>query len=533
MNKSIYILTSTIGSEKFEFSVLLLKKMKQTNLKVGYFKPIVSSEEEKTRTKQGLSQLGVENSEVFLYSISQVMALQNQGKINEVFDSIIAQYKKIEQRCDVVLVEASDLTTDNFLFQSQWNTSIAKGLGIPVISVDRYVNFDQLQSRLTALIENNIPVIKQFVVGLQQNTLTEALLVDTHFLSEVSLSDALFQEVLKCVQAFVFEGKTSRMFQYEMIEKARKAQKHIVLPEGGDDRVLTAASKLASDKLVYLTVLGDEQYILNRAKVLSLNWDSQRIKIVDPVSSQNFELYAQKLHELRQSKGLDLEGAKKLMQDVSYYGTMMVYMGDADGMVSGAVNTTAHTIRPSLQFVKTKQGVNTVSSVFFMMLPDRVVVYADCAIVPNPTAEQLAEIAITSADTAQIFGIDPKVAMLSYSSGTSGSGPDVDKVREATEIVKTLRPDLCIDGPIQYDAAVDMKVGKSKMPTSPVAGRANVLIFPDLSAGNNAYKAVQRETRSLAIGPVLQGLRKPVNDLSRGALIGDIYNTVLITALQA
>ncbi|MFC2272746.1 MAG: phosphate acetyltransferase, partial [Capnocytophaga ochracea] len=246
------------------------------------------------------------------------------------------------------------------------------------------------------------------------------------------------------------------------------------------------------------------------------------------------DLYAvEKLYELRKSKGLELSQAKDLMLDSSYFGTMMVFLGDADGMVSGAVNTTAHTIRPSLQFVKTKPGVNTVSSVFFMLLHDRVLVYGDCAVVPNPTAEQLADIAISSADSAIAFGIEPKVALLSYSSGDSGSGADVDKVREATALVKERRPELLVEGPIQYDAAVDPKVGKQKMPNSPVAGQANVLIFPDLNTGNNTYKAVQRETGGLAIGPMLQGLKKPVNDLSRGALIPDIYNTVLITAIQS
>jgi phosphate acetyltransferase len=222
------------------------------------------------------------------------------------------------------------------------------------------------------------------------------------------------------------------------------------------------------------------------------------------------------------------------MLDVSYYGTMMVYKGEADGMVSGAVNTTAHTIKPALQFVKTRPGFNTVSSIFFMLLHDRVLVYGDCAIVPNPTAEQLAEIAMSSADSAKAFGITtPKVAMLSYSSGASGSGAEVEKVRAATGIVKEKRPDLLVEGPIQYDAAVDPVVGRSKMPNSPVAGQANVLIFPDLNTGNNTYKAVQRETGALAVGPMLQGLNKPINDLSRGATVDDIYNTVVITAIQS
>jgi phosphate acetyltransferase len=240
------------------------------------------------------------------------------------------------------------------------------------------------------------------------------------------------------------------------------------------------------------------------------------------------------LYELRKSKGLEITAAADLMTDSSYYGTMMVYKGDADGMVSGAAHTTAHTIKPALQFVKTRKGFNTVSSVFFMLLPDRVVLYGDCAIVPNPTAEQLAEIAISSADSAKTFGIDtPRVAMLSYSSGSSGTGEEVEKVRSATALVKERRPDILVEGPIQYDAAVDPVVGRSKMPGSEVAGQANVLIFPDLNTGNNTYKAVQRETGALAVGPMLQGLNKPINDLSRGATIEDIYNTVVITAIQS
>ena len=342
------------------------------------------------------------------------------------------------------------------------------------------------------------------------------------------------QKLNNTISSFKSETITPRMFQYNMVQKARKGQKRIVLPEGTDDRILTAASQLAEDELVYITILGEPEAIKTRAKnILSLKWNEERISIVNPADSPKYEAYAEKLYELRKSKGLELSQAKDLMLDASYFGTMMVFLGDADGMVSGAVNTTAHTIRPSLQFVKTKPGVNTVSSVFFMLLHDRVLVYGDCAVVPNPTAEQLADIAISSADSAIAFGIEPKIALLSYSSGNSGSGADVDKVREATALVKERRPELLVEGPIQYDAAVDPKVGKQKMPNSLVAGQANVLIFPDLNTGNNTYKAVQRETGALAIGPMLQGLKKPVNDLSRGATIPDIYNTVLITAIQS
>jgi len=261
--------------------------------------------------------------------------------------------------------------------------------------------------------------------------------------------------------------------------------------------------------------------------------DIDKVSIINPTESAYYEDYAQTLYELRKHKNVNLAMAYDLMADVSYFGSMMVYKGHADGMVSGAVNTTQHTIRPALQFIKTKPGVSVVSSVFFMCLEDRVTVYGDCAINPNPTAEELAAIAISSAETSLAFGIEPKIAMLSYSSGSSGAGADVDKVRKATELVKKMQPQLKVEGPIQYDAAVDMDVAKSKLPNSEVAGQATVFIFPDLNTGNNTYKAVQRETKALAIGPVLQGLNKPVNDLSRGCTVEDIYNTVIITAIQA
>jgi len=230
---------------------------------------------------------------------------------------------------------------------------------------------------------------------------------------------------------------------------------------------------------------------------------------------------------------MTVERAREIVTDISYFGTLMVHLGLADGMVSGAVNTTAHTIRPALEFIKTKPGVNTVSSVFLMCLADRVLVYGDCAVIPEPTTEQLADIAISSAETSRQFGIEPRVAMLSYSTGTSGSGADVEKVRAATALVAERAPELLLEGPIQYDAAIDPEVARTKLPNSPVAGRATVFIFPDLNTGNNTYKAVQRSARAIAIGPVLQGLRKPVNDLSRGALVSDIVNTVAITAVQA
>ncbi|MFL9485247.1 phosphate acetyltransferase [Chitinophagaceae bacterium LWZ2-11] len=328
-------------------------------------------------------------------------------------------------------------------------------------------------------------------------------------------------------------GITPRMFQYKLVYRAKEQKKHIVLPEGNDDRILTAAVRLINQEVVNLTILGDRDEIEASLKRLSLTVDAAKMRIIKPVESEYYANYVETLYELRKYKNVTMEMARDLMTDVSYFGTMMVYKGHADGMVSGAMHTTQHTIRPALQFIKTKPGVSTVSSIFFMCMADRVCVFGDCAVVPNPTAEELAEIAISSAESSLNFGIDPKIAMLSYSSGASGQGEDVEKVRRATQLVKELRPDLKVEGPIQYDAAVDPLVGRQKMPDSQVAGQASVLIFPDLNTGNNTYKAVQRETGALAVGPMLQGLNKPVNDLSRGCTVDDIFNTVVITAIQA
>lgn len=341
--------------------------------------------------------------------------------------------------------------------------------------------------------------------------------------------DALIERLI----TFKSNGITPRMFQYNLLKKAKSNKKHIVLPEGTDERILRATKLLIDLDAVEITLLGDKKQIEEKLVALDIALDLEKINIINPSESVHFDLYAETLYELRKHKNVNLAMAKDLMIDFSYFGTMMVYKGDADGMVSGAEHTTQHTILPALQFIKTKPEASIVSSVFFMLLEDRVSVYGDCAINPNPTAEQLAEIAISSAGTSLAFEIEPKIAMLSYSSGASGVGADVERVREATRIVREKRPDLKVEGPIQYDAAVDIAVGKSKMPNSEVAGQANVFIFPDLNTGNNTYKAVQRETKALAIGPIIQGLNKPVNDLSRGCTTDDIFNTVIVTAIQA
>jgi phosphate acetyltransferase len=324
---------------------------------------------------------------------------------------------------------------------------------------------------------------------------------------------------------------TPAMFVYRLTMQARSDRKRIVLPEGDDDRILKAAGRVLKRGVADLTILGDEARI--RLRSAELGVDLGNATVIDPLTSESRERFADQYAELRKAKGVSVEQAREIMRDFTYFGTMLVNDGAVDGMVSGAAHTTAHTVRPAFEIIKTVPDVSTVSSVFLMCLPDRVLAYGDCAIIPNPTPEQLADIAISSARTAARFGIEPRVAMLSYSTGDSGTGADVDKVRAATELVRKRDPQLLVEGPIQYDAAIEPSVAATKLRDSPVAGRATVLIFPDLNTGNNTYKAVQRSAGAIAIGPVLQGLRKPVNDLSRGALVEDIVNTIAITAIQA
>jgi len=347
-----------------------------------------------------------------------------------------------------------------------------------------------------------------------------------HFESQVDV-DALTEKVVNSCPTAV----TPKMFEFNLIQKAASDKKHIVLPEGCDERVLKAAEILSKRNVAQFTLLGEPKLI--QARIDKLGIQLKDVSMVNPTDSPLFGDYCRQFMEYRAHKNPTLEQARDIMCDVSYFGTMMVQLGHADGMVSGAAHSTMHTIRPSFELIKTKPNCNLVSSVFFMCLADRVLVYGDCAVNPNPTATELCEIALSSAETAEAFGIHPKVAMLSYSSGDSGKGEDVELVREAVKQAQARAPQRYIEGPIQYDAAVDLRVGQAKMPDSKVAGQANVFIFPDLNTGNNTYKAVQRSAGAIAIGPILQGLNKPINDLSRGCLVEDIINTIAITCIQA
>jgi phosphate acetyltransferase len=429
-------------------------------------------------------------------------------------------------RSDVVLAMASAHAAEGFASLSclilngglPLHPSIAAlvaglGLRLPIVATD-FGTYDtaravsQARGRVTA--------------GAQRKIDTALALMDAY----VDVGDLIAQ-----LSISIPSVTTPQMFTYQLLDRARSNRKRIVLPEGDDDRILKAAGRLLKREVAELTILGDEPVV--RARAAELGVDLSAATVIDPRTSELCGQFAEQYAGLRRHKGVTVEQAREIMHDVSYFGTMLVHNDMVDGMVSGATHTTAHTVRPAFEIIKTRPDVSTVSSIFLMCLANEVLAYGDCAIVPDPTSEQLADIAISSARTAAQFGIEPRVAMLSYSTGTSGTGADVDKVRVATELVRSREPSLLVEGPIQYDAAVEPSVAATKMPDSKVAGHATVLIFPDLNTGNNTYKAVQRSAGAIAIGPVLQGLNKPVNDLSRGALVEDIVNTVAITAIQA
>jgi phosphate acetyltransferase len=399
---------------------------------------------------------------------------------------------------------------------------------------------DKAVMDLARSLAGDLPIIttpKETFAAAAAATLVRGQL-DLSSQDKVEAALATFEEgvdgrsFVDAVEAFVPTAVTPLAFQQSLVKRARQDLKNIVLPEGDDDRILQAAARVLEMDAAKISILGDRDSILSRAQALGL--DLKAANIVDPTHGDLVDHFADIYAELRSHKGMTKEKALEIIAgSKTYFATMMVHTGMADGMVSGAKHTTADTIRPSFEIIKTKPGTEVVSSVFLMALADKVLVFGDCAVNPDPTPSQLAGIAVDSAATAAAFGVDPRIAMISYSTGTSGSGPDVDAVREATKLAQAAAPDLALDGPVQYDAAVVPSVGASKMPGSPVTGRATVLIFPNLNTGNAVYKAVQRSAGAVAIGPVLQGLRKPVNDLSRGALVEDIVNTIIITACQA
>ena len=476
--------------------------------------------------------------------ISQVYNLFSQGMRDKLLEDIAAMHDCVGHNTEVVVVKgATFLPSQHYI--PIINMFIADALDAKIIIVANLKNIKLAEIDSVIGIALNVYQanrIKQRVLGCildRTNIIPNAIRHETEFIACIPNKPRITINFIanqfdpnwikKTITADYPKHLSTAMFRYNLITAARKAHKKIVLPEGEQPRIISAAIICTKRKLAHCILLGTPTTIKRLAKQKHLVL-TNKIEIIDPETIA--EKYVKPMVKLRKNKGLTEQEARKQLQDKTVLATMMLAQGDVDGLVAGISHTTADTIRPALQLIKTLPKTKLVSSVFFMCLPLQVLVYADCAVVPNPTAEQLAIIAIESADSAKLFGIIPKVAMISYSTHHSGAGADVKKVIQATNIVKRKRPDIIIDGPLQYDAAIDETVAKLKAPQSPVAGRATVFIFPDLNTGNALYKAVQRSTNILSIGPMLQGLKKPMNDISRGASVKDIVFTIALTAVQ-
>ena len=449
----------------------------------------------------------------------EAVRLAAEGKADDWFDLLVGRAAALGKE-NVVIQGITP--NDAYIFLSHQNNGLATAFNARVVFAvsNEHATAERLQMAKASFAGRNVEF-----AGVVGGTAEAAQAAGLDYLGSADAPEGVAK--LAAEQAVRL---SPAQFRYNMMEAARKANKRIVLPEGAEPRTVQAAAICHEKGLARCVLLAKREEVEAVAKEKGIALPAS-LEIIDPATL--VEQYVAPMCELRKSKGLTPEDARKQLQDTVVLGTMMMAQNDVDGLVSGAVHTTANTIRPALQLIKTAPGASIVSSVFFMLLPEQVVVYGDCAVNPNPTAEQLAEIAVQSAESAKAFGIDPRVAMISYSTIDSGSGPDVDLVIEATKLVKEKAPALAVDGPLQYDAAVVESVAKSKAPNSPVAGKANVFVFPNLTTGNCTYKAVQRNANVLSVGPMLQGLRKPVNDLSRGALVEDIVYTIALTAIQA
>lgn len=484
-------------------------------------------------------------------TLEEVKALYAAGKQTEVVERVLAAYAAVEKNCTFALILACEqdptATEEEKAFIRALNLELSKCLSSPILMVrngagkNMYEFVGEIQSYslffkeqgadLSAVIFDNADITLQEYESLQKLVTPFVLLAPRELGNEISANDGQKAALKSVILSENISALSPKRFEYNLVNSAKEHKMHIVLPEGAEERILRATDILLRSGVVSISLLGNADEIRKNAAALGI--DASRLTVIQPDTSPNFEDYAATYQLLRQKKGVTIEQARAKMADSTYFGTMMVYKDHADGMVSGVINTTADTIRPSFEFIKTKAGASIVSSVFIMCLAKNIIIFADGAVNPKPTPQQLAEIAATSAETARMLGIEPRVAMLSYSSGASGKGEDVEKTIEATALAKALMDGTPVDGPLQFDSAVDPVVAAKKMPNSPVAGKANVFIFPDLNAGNNGYKIAQRLAGAVAIGPVLQGLNKPVNDLSRGSLVADIVNTIVITAIQA
>ncbi|MDR0595014.1 MAG: phosphate acetyltransferase [Bifidobacteriaceae bacterium] len=570
MARSVFLASTDRDAVKSIVAVGLIEDLKRSYERVGVFRPVLRHSDGADHV---LDLLKTRDTIEAPRDVRVGTTYQNFHQDPEAaMELVMSRYEAFKAICDFVVVVGSDHTDVPGGEELTLNAQIAANLRAPVLLVApgadwspkqiaasaelatatveaaharvigliaTRVRADQLDSTKAALARLNLPT------GAIPDPVAPATIcapdrdqLDPTRPDQVEAALTAFERntngrwFIEPAERFQPTAVTPLAFQQSLVGRARQDPKSIVLPEGDDDRVLRAAARVLELGAAGITILGRRQDIDARAQALGL--DLRQAKVVDPADQELVERFAGIYAELRAHKGVTKEKALAVIAGSgTYFATMMVHTGLADGMVSGAKHTTADTIRPSFEIIKTKPGTEVVSSVFLMALADKVLVYGDCAVNPNPTPRQLAGIAVDSAATAAAFGVEPRVALISYSTGSSGAGPDVDAVREATALARAAAPDLALDGPIQYDAAVDPAVGASKMPGSPVAGRATVLVFPDLNTGNAVYKAVQRSAGAVAIGPVLQGLRKPVNDLSRGALVEDIVNTIIITACQA
>ncbi|MCL2029715.1 MAG: phosphate acetyltransferase [Deltaproteobacteria bacterium] len=540
MAKSLYI--AAVGQVNGKNEAVLAVLGKAPKQSTAYFKPVAQGPDD-PGVKAAMAAAGLSGAPADYYGLTrkEVFDLLAKGQTSAILDAVFQKYNPLAGRFDTVVIEGLDLEPSGGAL-ANLDADIAANLGSPALLLAETGkgdgSADAAALAVSAYQQRFVQVMALAVIGGgDEPALPEGVNVRA-FASPADMAGCPCLD--KAGEFLSRPGPrpvTPKAFEFQLIEKAKLKKQHIVLPEGNDERILRAADDILVKDFADITILGDPDAISGKAKELGLGTLIAKAQLVNPLNSPLLPDLTREFYELRKAKGLTEEKAAAQMQDRNFFATMMVKLKKADGMVSGADGTTADTIRPALMIIKTKPGCSIASSVFLMCLADRVWVFGDCAINPNPNPQQLAEIAIISAQTAKAFGVDPKVALLSYSTGASGTGPDVDAVTEATKLAREaaekLYPGLPIDGPLQFDAAVDPKTGKSKMPGSPVAGQATVMVFPSLSAGNIGYKAVQRTANAVAIGPVIQGLNAPVNDLSRGCLVADIINTVAITALQA
>ena len=541
MAKSLYIAAVGQVNGKNEAVVSVLAKAPKQS--VAYFKPVAQGPDD-PGIKAALAAAGLSGAPADYFGLTRGEAfdLLAQGRTSALMDAVFQKYNPLAARHETVVIEGVDMLPSGGGLPNL-DADLAANLGAPVILLAETGPQGDGSAPAAALaagtyLSRFAEVMALAVLGGGEKPTPPDGVNVCALASPADLGTCC--PVLE--KAGEFSGRpgrpvTAKRFEFQLIERAKLNKQHIVLPEGNDERVLRAADDILAKGFADITILGDPDAVKGKAKEIGLGNLLAKAQLFNPANSPLLPDLTHEFFELRKAKGITEEKAAAQMKDRNFFGTMMVKQKKADGMVSGADGTTADTIRPALMIIKTKPGCSIASSVFLMCLADRVWVFGDCAINPNPNPQQLAEIAIISAQTAKAFGVDPKVALLSYSTGTSGQGPDVDAVTEATKLAREsaekLYPGLPIDGPLQFDASVDPKTGKSKMPGSPVAGHATVMVFPSLSAGNIGYKAVQRTAGAVAIGPVIQGLNAPVNDLSRGCLVADIVNTVAITALQA